>query len=173
MIVTDFAEVNQLINTNFVDYKNIINDKLSNKKHICRINNYQIYSPHYSLDDFREKSGRRIERFYKTINSNDSILFLRKYHLDETFVLDDIHKFVQIIKNINKNCNFTLLIVIEGFLSESDRNRDRNRSSIIPNVIIEELQLKEKIPCDLRKDQSAINIWKNILHKHNILTMVS
>lgn len=74
--------------------------------------------------DFIDKYSRRFKRIIEYIKSNEQICFIRMG--DVSF--DKIYKFIETIKTINSNCNFTIVVI--------DNNK-QNKSEIIkqPNLL--------------------------------------
>lgn len=63
-----------------------------------------------NLEQVKAKYTRRIERFYNLINSNQPICFIR----DELKKIDmeEVNRFIYLIKQINPQCQFTLIIIL-------------------------------------------------------------
>jgi len=101
------------------------------------IEDSNIYSGHYTQDEFIPICKRRSERFVHSIRTNRRILFIRfEYPNNHRYSTKDIDTFVESITAINPAAEVTLLLInpnvrelthshlITSFYSGDDMNRD-------------------------------------------------
>ena len=74
------------------------------------MDNTDIRSTHYSHTNLKEILKRRGKRFIDDVKSNEKILFIRYEHCEYATTENDIKEFDTLIKNINPECNYNLLI---------------------------------------------------------------
>lgn len=138
-----------LIDDNFSDNKN--NTLIMENKYGVRF--YHDFSANYNLNEIIEKYNRRIKRFSKLIKSNRNICFIR-YEFKNNIVESDIIRFIDIIKQINPNIQFKMILIIH--------NPKNNKLCISLNENIENVIVVN----DVRKFDSwkreNIN-WNNII----------
>lgn len=71
--------------------------------------------------DFIDKYKRRYARMINIINSNEKVYFIRHGNIDD----ENKQLFIDTIYSINKNCNFTLVIIKENqFIDTINRSRN-------------------------------------------------
>jgi hydrogenase maturation factor len=96
------------------------------------------------INEFIEKYKRRFARLIEYIKSNDEKIFIR-YEANKTneLAIKDNNKLIQIIKDINSNCNFKLATLINK--NNSDANAKENESIIVNlnNYLISEIDTKD------------------------------
>lgn len=81
-------------------------------EHVC-IDDYNIFSGHYKIDEYMPIYLRRRDRFIETIKQNNKILFIRvEINSSNIYKTEDIDRFVESIKRINKNCDEMKLLLI-------------------------------------------------------------
>jgi hypothetical protein len=98
--------------------------------------------------DFIDKYTRRFNRIIQFIKSNEKLCFIRFDHL---LNYDEIYKFIETIKNINNNCDFTIVII---------DNHTKNNSEIFKQNNLLHIKLNlDKIENDWT--EQFLN-WKNI-----------
>lgn len=79
-----------------------------------KIDGLDIYIPHYSKDIYDQKIISRVNRFNQKIATSDKILFIRKSHYDvEQVNIDQINNFNNLIKRLNPDLDYFLLVVNE------------------------------------------------------------
>lgn len=98
-----------LIDDNFNDNTN--NTLIMENKYGVRF--YHDFSVNYNLDEIIEKYNRRIIRFINLIKSNKSICFIR-YESKNNIIENDIIRFIGIIKKINPNIQFRIILIIHN-----------------------------------------------------------
>lgn len=75
--------------------------------------NSDIYSVHYSLDEFKEIFSRRARRFLEKIKSVENILFIRIEDLEfiKSSIVEDLEDFKQSILKINPKIEIKFLLI--------------------------------------------------------------
>jgi hypothetical protein len=96
-----------------------------------------MYSGHYSVDEYIPKYGRRASRFIETIRSNSRILFLR-YEDGELPQQKEVDDFVTTLRNINPDLEIKVVLVRSSNKKESDIRFDHPilNYEYIPNEYI-------------------------------------
>lgn len=69
-----------------------------------------IRTTHYSESDLEQVLKRRGDRFINHVKSNEKILFVRYEHAEYSTTEDDIHEFNTLIRGINPECQYNLLL---------------------------------------------------------------
>lgn len=69
-----------------------------------------IRTTHYSESNLEQVLKRRGDRFIDDIKSNEKILFVRYEHAAYSTTEDDIHEFNTLIRGINPECQYNLLL---------------------------------------------------------------
>ncbi len=115
--------------------------------------NSDIYSVHYSVQEFKEIFIRRAQRFLDKIKSSKSIVFVRteEHHLMNSSSINDLEEFVKIILTINPEININFLL-IDFVDKESDFIK--KDLSFLTHVWF---PLKDKIDEHLQKDPIFYN----------------
>jgi hypothetical protein len=78
-----------------------------------------IRTTHIKYNEFEETVNRRAKRMIEFIKNSDRILFIRHEHSSKYTEIEEIEEFVNIIKEINKECDFKIL------LFKSDNNNKK------------------------------------------------
>ncbi len=143
-------------------------DKITfcSKKYIKDINNYIYYYHDIKYDDFInnkdltiEKYNRRCNRIKNLLNSNKTILFIRKSNTD---TINDIIKLKNIIIKSYPNLNFNIL-----FITNKEYNNDQHiYTEYIESkyfLIFENNEYNHQVKTDI-----LYNIIANIIKKYNI-----
>jgi len=98
--------------------------------------------------EFIDKYKRRFNRIIKYIKSNEKIVFIRAGN--EGF--DIINKFIETIKKINPNCDFTVVVIC---------NNEKNKTEILQQKNLLYINLNIVVPSDAEWTQSFLN-WEQI-----------
>jgi hypothetical protein len=122
-LITDIASVIKLLRcTSIEDILNIDSIKVDPDRPIVdsnsrilitslpkciSIHDIPVNSSEKDIIEFIDKYKRRYQRIIDIINSNENVFFIRHGHVDN----ESKQLFIQTIQDINKNCNFTLVIV--------------------------------------------------------------
>jgi hypothetical protein len=88
------------------------NDIIKKNNNHIYINNENIFSGHYNLENFKEIYERRKNRLIESIKNNNKILFVRFEGSHNVYNHKDIDDFIDIIKIINPNYNKMKLLLI-------------------------------------------------------------
>ena len=92
-----------------------------NKKSV-KSKNFDIFFPHHSQDEIRNKFKNRINRFYEILESDKRVLFIRKNHFDIPMTGEDAHLIKESIEEVNPKLNFKLLVVNEKYPDDTIEN---------------------------------------------------
>ena len=98
--------------------------------------------------EFIDKYKRRFNRIIKYIKSNEKIVFIRAGN--EGF--DIINKFIETIKKINPNSDFTVVVIC---------NNEKNKTEILQQKNLLYINLNIVVPSDAEWTQSFLN-WEQI-----------
>ncbi len=98
--------------------------------------------------DFIDKYSRRFKRIIEYIKSNEQICFIRMGYVS----YDEIYKFIETIKKINSNCDFTIVVI--------DNNK-QNEPEIIKKDNLLYIKLKVDIPTEFEWTHQFLN-WNSI-----------
>jgi hypothetical protein len=108
----------------------IQNDKLENNYTDVNIYYHQTYLINFyhdfeksidfniSFDKFKVKYKRRVNRFFNLIINSKEILFIREQINPKHIKIEDIKEFIKLIKNLNPNLEFKLLIILNNYLEK-------------------------------------------------------
>ena len=99
--------------------------------------------------DFIDKYSRRFKRIIEYIKSNEQICFIRIGYVS----CDEIYKFIETIKKINSNCNFTIVVI--------DNNK-QNKPEIIKQHNLLYIKLNVNIPIEEFDWTLQFLNWNNI-----------
>jgi hypothetical protein len=160
------------IDQNFIQFNNILsNQKLHSNHFTYKIQDLEIYLPHYHDDDENKaKMNTKINNFKQLIKSNKKVLFIYKSHLDNIPSINDIILLSNTIKNIERNITFDILIVNEYMSNENIIDYNIIDNVIIHNLIIEkpkDYKYQFLLNCNVRDNKSVVEIWKNQIIKIN------
>ena len=146
-LITSMDSVIEILNcdniNNILYSDNIVKDL----NHVCHCSKVFIKSLNYcvSIHDlgknytdrdilgFIDMYSRRFKRIIETIKSDEKICFIRMGYVSN----DEIYKFIETIKKINSNCNFTLVVI---------DNNNKNNSEIIKQDNLLYIKLNIDIP---------------------------
>ena len=73
--------------------------------------NFNFYSCHYNIDDYKIIFKRRYDRFINNINREKNIYFVRINPLGKTTSKNEIELFIESIIKINPNIKFNFLLI--------------------------------------------------------------
>jgi hypothetical protein len=120
-----------------------------------------IYSVHYSLNEFKQIFIRRAHRFLDKIKSSKSVVFVRteESHLMNSSSIEDLKEFKKSILSINPELeiNFLLIDFVE------DESNFKNKE--LPFLTHLSFPLKDKVDEHLQKDPIFYNFLYNELSK--------
>ena len=107
--------------------------------------------------DFIDKYSRRFNRIIEYIKSNEQICFIRTGYVN----FNEIYKFIETIKKINSNCDFTIVVIDNNKQNKPETIKQNNLLYIKLNVDIpiEKIDWKQKF---LNWNSIFIEIEKNI-----------
>lgn len=105
-----FKDINYITNKILNDIPIRINKRTGERD--IYLDNTEIRSAHYSLDNFPDRLQRRIARFKDDILSNEPVLFIREEHNAYKTTESDIQTFKSLIGTFNPNCNFKILLLM-------------------------------------------------------------
>ena len=142
IMTLDYKDIINCINTDFVNF--FIN--LQVQQHVMYDNPMlsntmypNIIIPHYTIDEFIEKSKRRIQRFQKILNSNEPYIFIRKNHFelihnnpDKAMSMDDSRQLYNAISN-----NHYLLVINEYPIINDHNNLCYSYEGLTPTLTVE------------------------------------
>jgi hypothetical protein len=77
-----------------------------------QINDSNIFSGHYTIDEFVDIYKRRADRFYNAIKNNKRILFIRFDIVKTVYTKDIIEKFKDAIQSINPDITEMKLLIL-------------------------------------------------------------
>jgi len=80
--------------------------------------------------DFIDKYSRRFNRIVQYIKSNEKLCFIRFGHVN----YDEIYKFIETIKKINANCDFTIVVIDNDKKNNTEILKQNNLLHIKLNV---------------------------------------
>jgi hypothetical protein len=124
----------------------------------CSIHDFPAYYSDNDIINFIDKYTRRFNRIIEYIKSNEKICFIRN-----GFVSDpEIDKFIETIKKINPNCDFTLIVI--------DYNNKNINTNLIKKNHLLFINLNIKKPNENDWTLQFLN-WKKIfsLIENNII----
>jgi hypothetical protein len=164
-LMTSMDSVIEILNCNNINNilysDNIVRDSdnpyhCNNSRIIIKSLNYCVsihdLSKNYTDDDFLnfiDKYSRRFERIIEYIKSNEQICFIRMGYVS----CDKIYKFIETIKKINSNCDFTIVVI--------DNNKE-NKPEIIKQHNLLYIKLNVDIPIgEIDWTQQFLN-WNSI-----------
>ena len=98
----DFPEVNNVQNQSII------------MKNQYGIKFYHDFSNESDIDQVDQKYKRRIERLIELINGDQKIYFIRDEIKPSKISCDKINRFIKIIKDINPDCKFKLIIIVHN-----------------------------------------------------------
>jgi uncharacterized protein YktA (UPF0223 family) len=155
--VIEILSCNNINNILYLD--NIILDvnnpyKLENSRIVIKSLNFCVsihdlprnYTDNDILD-FIDKYTRRFNRIIEYIKSNEKLCFIRFGHENN----DNIYKFIETIKKINANCDFTIVVI--------DNDKKNNTEILKQNNFLHFKFNVDNNPNDWKKD--CLN-WNNI-----------
>ena len=173
-LMTSMDSVIEILNCNNINNilysDNIVKDltnqhlDITNSRIFIKSLNYCVsihdLSPTYTDNDvldFIDKYSRRFERIIEYIKSNEQICFIRIG--DVSF--DEIYKFIETIKKINSNCDFTIAVIDNNEHNKPEIIKQQNLLYIKLNVVIpvEEIDWTMQF---LNWDSIFLDIEKNI-----------
>jgi hypothetical protein len=149
---------------NFKDIINVINnieniqaEQYKINGNVC-IKGTDIYTSHYSLENYLGIVKRRSQRFIDIVKSNVELLFLRRDYFNSMLTLEDIEEFDKAIKKINPYCKYKFLLL-------NTKGNLINHPNIIHKMV--EVNTMEH-PKEIQKNIEDIALWKNIFEELNI-----
>jgi hypothetical protein len=101
------------------------------------------------ISDFIDKYTRRFNRIIEYIKSNKKICFVRHSYTS----YDEIYKFIEVIKKINADCDFNIVVI------DNDKN---NNTEIIKEKNLVYIKLNIDIPPDNNDWTIQYLNWNNI-----------
>ncbi len=115
--------------------------------------NTDIFSSHYTLNQFFDISKRRLNRFIDDIKNNNTITFLRRDYYNTGISLCEYNEFKSLIKDINSNCNFKIYLF-----------RTKPHEEYDENIIVKQVEVNTaEEPKESKKNKEDIDMWDNIL----------
>jgi hypothetical protein len=124
----------------------IINIKSLEK--CCSIHDLAINYTDNDVINFIDKYTRRFNRIIEYIKSNEKICFIRNSFVSNL----QIDKFIETIKKINPNCDFTLVVI---------HNNNKNNTEILKRKNLLYIKLNIDIPKDNEWTLQILN-WEKI-----------
>jgi hypothetical protein len=123
-------------------------------------NNSDIYSVHYSVNEFKEIFIRRAQRFLDKIKTSKSIVFVRteESHLMNSSSIDDLKNFKEVIISINPDINIDFLLI--DFIDDESKFVKKD----LPFLTHVWFPSKDKIDEHLQKDPIFYNFLQDKLH---------
>ena len=124
IILKNYENINDIININklTIETKNRSKTKIyfNYLPRMISLHDVKINYKEKDLHEFINKYKRRFDRIINYIkNYNDKILFLKYKHI----TIQQKNDFINIIKNINPNCNFKLIVFYKNDLQlENDQH---------------------------------------------------
>ena len=146
--MTSMDSVIEILNCNNINNilysDNIVKDL--NNPYNCNYSRIVIKSLHYCVSihdlgknyidndilDFIDKYSRRFKRIIEYIKSNEQICFIRMGYVS----CDEIYKFIETIKKINSNCDFTIVVIDNNKQNKPENIKQHNLLYIKLNVDI-------------------------------------
>lgn len=113
----------------------------------CSIHDVPINYTDNDILDFIHKYTRRFNRFIEYIKSTEKICFIRNGNVSNV----EIDKFIETIKKINPNCDFTLVVI----------NNNKNNENLLKQNHLLIINLNIDIPTNYDWTQQFLN-WENI-----------
>jgi hypothetical protein len=114
----------------------------------CSIHDLTINYTNNDVSNFIYRYTRRFNRIIEYIKSKEKICFLRYGFVSEL----QIDKFIEIIKKINPNCDFTLVVI---------DNNNKNNSEILKQKNLLYIKLNIDIPEENEWTDQFLN-WEKI-----------
>jgi len=139
---------------------NIENIQVENYKihgNVC-IKETDIYTSHYTLNNFTDKIKRRSKRFIDMIKSNVELLFIRRDYFNSMLTIEELDEFDKAIKSINPNCTYKFLLLN----TKGDIIKYKN---LVHKMV--EVNTMEH-PKEIKKNSEDIALWKNIFEELGI-----
>lgn len=131
-------------------------------KHICLLNDTNIYTGHYDIDEYEIIFKRRSERFLNIIKTNPKLFFVRINPIDKTTNKEEIKLFIKSIHLINPNVEIIFCLIDTIF-----KNSNKPQISInIQNIIFHHYYFyQEDVGNDvyLRENPIICETYKKIL----------
>ena len=131
------------LSVKFTDILYIINKLITGEElHVTRqdayrgnlfMDNTDIRTTHYSEDKLVDILKRRGARFIEQVKSDERILFVRYEHSDYKTTIDDVLEFDRLIKMINPNCQYKLLLFANSGKTDLLENLPENVSHVLYN----------------------------------------
>jgi hypothetical protein len=75
------------------------------------IENGNIFSGHYTTEDFKSIYERRRNRLIETIRTESSLLFIRFEGTKHIYTYKEIDDFIDVIRRINPDCSIQILLI--------------------------------------------------------------
>ena len=105
-------KLNNITNVLFKIVNKTDNDIIKQNNNHIYINDENIFTSHYNIENFKPIYERRRDRLLDSIKNNSRILFVRFEGNNNIYKHEDIDEFINIIKIINPNCKEIKLFLI-------------------------------------------------------------